>query len=443
MHRLILACGVAAAASTCPGQVAITLQSIPGGWSITNAATAIGQPPGETRYVYATIRGGVVRVIRDGVALPTPALTISGVSELASGLAGMAFHPAFPSNHYVYFFYGANSAPQVRIVRYTISANPEVIDPTTAYPILSYAASQNLHQLGGWIAFGPDGYLYMANGSVGSLPANDLTAFGGKLLRIDVDGDDFADPQQNYAVPPTNPYFGSTTARPEIWAFGLRIPRRGGFDRLTGDLWFADSSVFSSGTPNEIDFQPAALVPPFTARDYGFPCWIGTSGGAGSGCNTAATMPRFEYSFTPVQGVIGGSIYRGAAIPALRGRYIFADRGNLLFSFYPTPQAITEGRTHAGPPYSNALISGLGEDNSGELYLGTENFGIYKIVPACYANCDGSTAPPVLNVLDFNCFLNAFSGGDPYANCDGSTTPPVLNVLDFNCFLNRFTEGCP
>jgi hypothetical protein len=61
---------------------------------------------------------------------------------------------------------------------------------------------------------------------------------------------------------------------------------------------------------------------------------------------------------------------------------------------------------------------------------------------ACYANCDASTTAPVLNVLDFNCFLNRFSAGASYANCDASTTAPVLNVLDFNCFLNRFTAGC-
>jgi hypothetical protein len=60
----------------------------------------------------------------------------------------------------------------------------------------------------------------------------------------------------------------------------------------------------------------------------------------------------------------------------------------------------------------------------------------------CYANCDQSTTPPVLNVLDFSCFLNKFAAGDTYANCDGSTTVPVLNVLDFSCFLNRFAAGC-
>ncbi len=61
----------------------------------------------------------------------------------------------------------------------------------------------------------------------------------------------------------------------------------------------------------------------------------------------------------------------------------------------------------------------------------------------CYPNCDQSTAPPALNVLDFVCFLNAFAAGDGYANCDGSTTPPALNILDFVCFINRFAAGCP
>ena len=62
--------------------------------------------------------------------------------------------------------------------------------------------------------------------------------------------------------------------------------------------------------------------------------------------------------------------------------------------------------------------------------------------PSCYANCDGSTTAPCLNVSDFGCFLNRFNAGDTYANCDGSTTPPVLNVQDFGCFLNRFNTGC-
>ncbi len=62
--------------------------------------------------------------------------------------------------------------------------------------------------------------------------------------------------------------------------------------------------------------------------------------------------------------------------------------------------------------------------------------------PTCYANCDQSTSPPILNVLDFACFLNRFAAGDPAANCDASSAPPILNVLDFSCFLNAFAAGC-
>ena len=67
----------------------------------------------------------------------------------------------------------------------------------------------------------------------------------------------------------------------------------------------------------------------------------------------------------------------------------------------------------------------------------------YAPCGACYANCDGSTGAPVLNVNDFVCFQNRFAAGDPYANCDGSTTTPVLNVNDFVCFQARFAAGCP
>jgi hypothetical protein len=77
------------------------------------------------------------------------------------------------------------------------------------------------------------------------------------------------------------------------------------------------------------------------------------------------------------------------------------------------------------------------------MVVGTPYLAGVSACDRCYANCDGSTAAPVLNVLDFNCFLNRFAAGEPYANCDGSTAAPVLNVLDFNCFLNRFGAGCP
>ncbi len=75
---------------------------------------------------------------------------------------------------------------------------------------------------------------------------------------------------------------------------------------------------------------------------------------------------------------------------------------------------------------------------------GGTGLAIYVGTPcACYANCDGSTSAPVLNVNDFTCFLNSFAAGSTYANCDGGTVPPVLNVNDFTCFLNKYAAGCP
>jgi probable HAF family extracellular repeat protein len=86
-----------------------------------------------------------------------------------------------------------------------------------------------------------------------------------------------------------------------------------------------------------------------------------------------------------------------------------------------------------------ATITGIGTnpDGNGEGWIAH-----LPRASSCYANCDNSTTPPILNILDFSCFLNLFAAGDPAANCDNSTTPPVLNVLDFTCFLNRFAAGC-
>jgi hypothetical protein len=69
--------------------------------------------------------------------------------------------------------------------------------------------------------------------------------------------------------------------------------------------------------------------------------------------------------------------------------------------------------------------------------------GACRVSPPCYANCDASTATPVLNVQDFTCFLQRYAAGETYANCDSSTQAPTLNVQDFTCFLQRYAAGCP
>jgi probable HAF family extracellular repeat protein len=87
----------------------------------------------------------------------------------------------------------------------------------------------------------------------------------------------------------------------------------------------------------------------------------------------------------------------------------------------------SDGQTIVGSGVHNGVV---------EAWIAT-----LAVTPTCYANCDASTAPPILNVNDFTCFLNRFAAGDTYANCDASTTPPILNVNDFTCFLNRFAAG--
>jgi hypothetical protein len=103
------------------------------------------------------------------------------------------------------------------------------------------------------------------------------------------------------------------------------------------------------------------------------------------------------------------------------------------------------GGSSAGGTFD--LTGTIGQADAGAMTTGLFILagGFWDAAPnqGCYANCDHSLLPPLLNVTDFACFLQKFSTGDPYANCDGSTTPPVLNVSDFTCFLQRFSEGCP
>ncbi|MFN0133345.1 MAG: GC-type dockerin domain-anchored protein [Phycisphaerales bacterium] len=104
------------------------------------------------------------------------------------------------------------------------------------------------------------------------------------------------------------------------------------------------------------------------------------------------------------------------------------------------------GTTTAGTGGPYTVVGTIGQPDAGRgtgaAFVCVGGFWAVAAGGGCYANCDGSTATPVLNVNDFTCFLNKFAAGDASANCDGSTTTPVLNVNDFTCFLNAFAAGC-
>jgi hypothetical protein len=110
----------------------------------------------------------------------------------------------------------------------------------------------------------------------------------------------------------------------------------------------------------------------------------------------------------------------------------------------PAFPSATYSRPIAIPLVGGVELRGEGGYTIDELRIGASWESVLPpAVRTCYANCDDSSAPPILNVIDFTCFMNRYAAGDSYANCDGSTVPPVLNVNDFTCFLNRYAAGCP
>lgn len=448
------AAGIAASCGVARGQALAPLRMGNGGTS--ERYLMVAQPPGNTRDLMVLEKRGRIRLIRDGVTVTAPVLDLGSAANAGGegGLLGIAFHPQFQSSGHVFLYYtghrpGTTDTAGVHIIRYSLDpTDPSAVIPGSARPVMWIPRNLGGFHYGGWIGFGPGGYLYILSGD-GRDPANaqPLDRLLGKVLRIDVDGDGFpADPLVNYAIPPSNPLAGSATSRQEIWASGVRNPWRGSIDRLTGDLWFGD---VGEGTREEVNFQPRPGAPPLAARNYGWPCTEGTfcPGTPGCVCNTPRlTPPVYEYPHTQGVAVIGGYVYRGAAIPELSGAYFFGDYNGRIWHMRYGAGGATEFTERTAELGMTERI-GWGEGSDGELYYcgrnGTGGYHVAKIVRACPANCDGSSVPPVLDVNDFVCFQNRYAAGSSLANCDGSTAPPVLNINDFVCFQRAYAAGCP
>ncbi|MEZ4334778.1 MAG: PQQ-dependent sugar dehydrogenase [Myxococcota bacterium] len=385
-----------------PASAQYTLRRVVSGLDRPVFATA---PPRDFERIFIVdAHRGEIRILRlaDGVLVSEPFLTLPSVSTgFEQGLLGLAFHPNYDANGFLYVYL---TDPDTRIVRYSTSDDPDVADPLSATPILGWSQPQDNHN-GGWIAFGPDGLLYVGSGDGGGSDdddaghtdgtgnAQDLTDnLLGKLLRIDVDGDDFPlDAQRNYAVPPDNP-FVATSGDDEIWAHGLRNPWRAAFDRETGDLYVGD---VGEAACEEIDVQPAASA---GGENYGWRLREGTlatqTGGVGGPRPTGAIDPIFDYPHSgstcsaPPSGfagisVTGGYVYRGPITP-LVGRYFFADFGTArIWSLVwdGSSPATFDGTNyfdlvdHGDDPRFRPdvgtvdQITSFGEDAAGNLYL--------------------------------------------------------------------------
>ncbi|WP_331345622.1 PQQ-dependent sugar dehydrogenase [Cellvibrio sp. UBA7661] len=337
------------------------------------SATNIIQIPGDDNYWYATRQSGrVVRFANNPAANAlTEVLNIEDRVDFSggeTGLLGIAFHPQFASKPYVYFNYigrNNNNNQETRISRFTVLQNG-MIERGSEIILLRFNQPYANHN-GGHIAFGHDGYLYIASGDGGSggdpqQNGQNLNNLLGKILRIDVNN---SSDGRNYAIPPDNPF--AEGSAPEIWAYGLRNPWRFGFDSLTNELWVGDVG--------QGDWEEINLVT--RAGNYGWGDMEGDHCYAGRpNCSTANKIkPVLSISHnTGVCSVIGGYVYRGTQYPAAYGNYFFTDYcRNTTQSIARNNDGSLSVNEHDNAP---AGVVSFAQDNAGELYaLGQSGAG--------------------------------------------------------------------
>lgn len=409
---LVCASSATAAAADPP----MRLQSIVGGLT---QPVFVTYAPNDPSRLFIVEQRGKIKILRNGAILATPFIDVgtlmtgSDAYVLEYGLLGLAFHPDFENNGYFYVNYtvGTSSNADTVISRFRVSqSDRNVADPASKQQILRIPYTQRNHRAG-WMGFDEEGYLRIPTGDGGEQDpqnnASNRNVLAGKILRIDVNGPDGepgtadddgypADANKYYHIPATNPFMGQAGVLPEIFAYGLRNPWRCSFDRETGDMWIGD---VGQGAREEVD-----LMPPGTSGTFfGWRCIEGTVPTGYSGCTNplpTSTPPVYEYPRNQGTAVIGGNVYRGCAMPQLRGTYFFGDWNNTIWSFRYQDGVVTNftnRRTEL--PIASTLVS-FGEDFFGELYLcrwtsAAGQFGeILKIVPvtpepAGDVDCDG------------------------------------------------------
>ena len=335
---------------------------------------ALFQAPGDTERWFVVEQGGRVLVFADDPQVDQAEVFIDirdrvddGPSE--AGLLGMAFHPDFAENHQVFLSYTRSGDPLVSYVSRFISPDGgKTLDPDSETPLLTLDQPFGNHN-GGGIGFGPDGYLYIGFGDGGS--GGDPDGNGqnthtllGAMLRIDVDS---ATP---YAIPPDNP-FAQGGGRGEIYAWGLRNPWRWSFDRSGGALWVGD---VGQNQWEEIDRVERG-------GNYGWNIREGRHCFPSAPCDSTGLIdPVTEYSHAEGCSVTGGYVYRGMAIPALQGVYLYGD--------FCSGRLWGLACDAAGTPATRVLqdtgllISSFAEGHDGEVYvLDYSGGGLYRVAP--------------------------------------------------------------
>ena len=292
------------------------------------------------------------------------------------GLLGVAFHPSYATNGWLFVDY-TDRHGETQVIRYTVRADRQSVDPASAKPILFVKQPFPNHN-GGMLAFGPDGMLYigMGDGGAGGDPfgnAQNPRSLLGKLLRLDVD---HGDP---YAIPEGNPFKQhSDDGKPEIWALGLRNPWRYSFDFTARRLIIAD---VGQNKYEEVDVVAAARA----GANYGWSVREGRhSFGFPRPWPEDDVDPVLEYSHPEGCSITGGYAYRGRVMPRLAGSIFFSDYcSGWLRSFrYDGGRATDLREWNVGTLGS---VTSFGEDARHELYVVTHGGRIWKLTPAVIA----------------------------------------------------------
>jgi glucose/arabinose dehydrogenase len=350
-----------------------------------NLPIAMVQAPADGTRWFVVEQDGIVRVFTNDATTTTSNVFLDISAQVASvsdgagsetGLLGMAFDPQWAQNRRVFLYYTAPGPLRIHISEFRSLNDGQTLEPTSERILIRIDKpnNENNHN-GGNLAFGPDGFLYAGVGDGGGAGDNhgafgngqDLNTLLGKIIRIDVA------PATGYAIPPGNvdpgnPQCGGNgrgTARcPEIFAFGFRNPWRWSFDRPTGDLWVGDV-----GQQNLEEVDKVVLN-----GNYGWRCREGTNN-FNATCGPAQNLlpPVAQYGRSQGFSVTGGYVYRGTAIPALQGRYVFGDFGSgniwhIAANTAPTLDVTTA--TDLAPVFdSNLSISSFAEGNDAEIYV--------------------------------------------------------------------------
>ena len=303
-------------------------------------------------------QGGTVRSVDNGQLAEEPFLDISNKTEGGGeqGLLGLAFHPDFDRNGRFFVNY-TDLAGDTVVAGYGSDGNRA--DPASEQVLLKIEQPYPNHN-GGHLAFGPDGYLYVATGDGGSGGdpednGQDRDALLGKLLRIDVDADD------PYGIPADNPFADGEGGAPEVWAYGLRNPWRFSFDEDSETLWVGDVGQEQLEEINRVAADDPGL-------NYGWKEMEGSRCFEGDDCDPAGKVrPLTEYGHDLGCSVTGGFVYRGPAFPQLDGAYFFGDycSGNIW-----AIDAVADGPVEPTLLFSSErALSSFGLDEEGELYV--------------------------------------------------------------------------